>query len=892
MPIPASHTIYLSVLELLRRIKVCEVGKARKNSQTEYDMIRAMALPDPTTNLHWSGYRGAIHEIFARNAREFPDRECVIETPDQYGHQERVFTYRHIHEASNALAHLLVDSGVQRGEVVMIYAFRGVDLVVAVMGVLKAGATFSVIDPAYPPARQKVYLSVAKPRALVILEKAGAIAPSVKEYLREELDLRTLVPGLRIGEQGRLFGGQNDGVDMLERWWTEHRTADPGVIVGPDSVPTLSFTSGSEGVPKGVRGRHFSLTYYFPWMAETFGLSQADRFTMLSGIAHDPIQRDIFTPLFLGAQLRVPSADDIGTPGQLAEWMDENKATVTHLTPAMGQVLSTEAVRLIPSLRNAFFVGDVLTKRDCLRLQRLAQNVRIINMYGTTETQRAVSYFAIPPAAQEPGYLEAQKDVIPAGKGMLDVQLLVVNRQDRTKLCGVGEQGELYVRAAGLAEGYLQLPDLTAQKFVSNWFTSNEDWRAQEAEFVTKQPWKEYYHGARDRLYRTGDLGRYLPNGNVEITGRADDQVKIRGFRIELGEIDTYLSQHPLVRENITLVRRDKDEEPTLVSYFVPQLSNEGDDLLSGSGEDGDQMVRGLRRHRRLIQKIRDHLKSKLPAYSIPSVFVPLTRMPLNPNGKVDKPALPFPDTAQLAQASARKNQANGEHHYTPTQAAVRDVWLAIIPHATPSIGLQDNFFDVGGHSILATRMIFEIRKKLAVNVSLGLVFKAPTIEGLSFEIDNLRSYGINYTNKQEPKEAVFDYYRDAQSLVSDLAPAYPTFKALDRISKKCIFITGVTGFLGAFLLKDLFDRADCAIDVIVHVRATSASHGMNRVRTACEAYGVWNESWAKHLTVAVGDLEKEHLGLNSNDMAKIVNEANYVIHNGAMVRHVSSSCS
>ena len=888
MPVPSIHTITPSSKWPFANFKVNCGESQKKVRQLQMTYSEPMAPPDPTTDLHWSGYRGAIHEIFARNARAFPDRVCVIETPDQNGQQERVFTYQHIHEASNALAHHLVDSGLQHGEVVMIYAFRGVDLVVAVMGVLKAGATFSVIDPAYPPARQKIYLSVARPRALVILEKAGAIAPSVKEYFREELNLRTLVPGLRIGERGVLYGGQNNGVDILERWWTDHRTADTGVVVGPDSVPTLSFTSGSEGVPKGVRGRHFSLTYYFPWMAETFGLSQTDRFTMLSGIAHDPIQRDIFTPLFLGAQLRVPSADDIGTPGQLAEWMDENKATVTHLTPAMGQLLSTEAVRLIPSLRNAFFVGDVLTKRDCLRLQRLAQNVRIINMYGTTETQRAVSYFAIPPAAQEPGYLEAQKDVIPAGKGMLDVQLLVVNRQDRTKLCGVGEQGELYVRAAGLAEGYLQLPDLTAQKFVSNWFTRNEDWRVLEAEFVAKQPWKEVYYGARDRLYRTGDLGRYLSNGNVEIAGRADDQVKIRGFRIELGEIDTYLSQHPLVRENVTLVRRDKDEEPTLVSYFVPQLSDDGDDLLSGSGEDGDQMVRGLRRHRRLIQNIRDHLKSKLPAYSVPTVFVPLTRMPLNPNGKVDKPALPFPDTAQLAQASARRNQANGVQQYTPTQAAVRDIWLAIIPHATASIGLQDNFFDVGGHSILATRMILEIRKKLAVNVSLGLVFKAPTIEGLSFEIDNLKLYGINYTDKKEPKEANFDYYRDAQSLVSDLAPAYPTFKTLEKQTKYCIFITGVTGFLGAFILKDLFDRADQRIEVIVHVRATSASHGINRVRTACEAYGVWDESWAKHLTVVVGDLEKDHLGLNSNDMAKIVNDADYVIHNGAMVKLVN----
>jgi L-2-aminoadipate reductase len=231
----------------------------------------------------------------------------------------------------------------------------------------------------------------------------------------------------------------------------------------------------------------------------------------------------VFTPLFLGASLYVPTADDIGTPGRLAEWMDKVQATVTHLTPgkspflesltslAMGQLLSTEATRAIPSLRNAFFVGDVLTKRDCLRLQSLASNVRIINMYGTTETQRAVSYFPIPPVSSDPVFLNGQKDIIPAGRGMKDVQLLVVNRTDKNAICGIGEIGELFVRAAGLAEGYLKLPDLTEQKFVKNWLVES---RIIEADKEVKAPWAQYYLGPRDRLYRTGDLGRYLPNGD------------------------------------------------------------------------------------------------------------------------------------------------------------------------------------------------------------------------------------------------------------------------------------------------------------------------------------------------------------------------------------------
>jgi L-aminoadipate-semialdehyde dehydrogenase len=329
----------------------------------------------------------------------------------------------------------------------------------------------------------------------------------------------------------------------------------------------------------------------------------------------------VFTPLFFGAQLHVPTADDIGTPGRLAEWMAASQVTVTHLTPAMGQLLSAQATHQIPTLRNAFFVGDILTKRDCHRLQHLAANVRIINMYGTTETQRAVSYFAIPPISEDSTFLATQKDIMPAGQGMIDVQLLVVNRNDRTIPCAVGEVGEIYVRSGGLAEGYLDQA-ASSEKFVANWFGSTK-WPDTITNPSEGEPGPESKHwkGIRDRMYRTGDLGRYDANGQVECTGRADDQVKIRGFRIELGEIDTHLSQHPLIRENVTLVRRNKDEEKVLVSYFVPLPGPELEGLMSDGGvtdaDAGD--LRSPQRFRHLIKDLREYLKKKLPIYSVPS---------------------------------------------------------------------------------------------------------------------------------------------------------------------------------------------------------------------------------------------------------------------------------
>lgn len=354
----------------------------------------------------------------------------------------------------------------------------------------------------------------------------------------------------------------------------------------------------------------------------------------------------MFTPLFFGAELHVPTADDIGTPGRLATWMASTGVTITHLTPAMGQLLSAQATTPIPSLLNAFFVGDILTKRDCTRLQSLAPNVRIVNMYGTTETQRAVSYFAIPPVSEDSTFLSAQKDIMPAGEGMVDVQLLVVNRVDKGVMCAVGEVGEIYVRSGGLAEGYLDR-EASKEKFVENWFTASDvtngssptpstgyhDTLLHPPSGQPTSPEAQFWKGIRDRMYRTGDLGRYLPDGRVECTGRADDQVKIRGFRIELGEIDTHLSQHPFVRENVTLVRRDKNEEKVLVSYFVP-VDKGGVEEFVSEVEDGDEeseddeidesgrkrvAVHPFYAYKRLIKDIREHLKKKLPSYSIPS---------------------------------------------------------------------------------------------------------------------------------------------------------------------------------------------------------------------------------------------------------------------------------
>ncbi|KAH6900872.1 aminoadipate-semialdehyde dehydrogenase [Coprinopsis sp. MPI-PUGE-AT-0042] len=937
-------------------------------------------LPDPQANLDWHGFVGPITSIFSRNARAHPERPCVFQSlddgsPSPYEQGKIMYTYAAILRASNALAHHLLLSGIEREEVVMVYAHRSVDLLVAVLGVLKAGATFSVIDPAYPPTRQIVYLRVAQPRGLVVLKGAGTISPSVRTFIQDELAIRVEVPALEVSPDGRLSGGMEDCLNAQSAKPSPavHKAdEDPDVVLGPDSVGTLSFTSGSTGIPKGVKGRHYSLTHFFPWMGRTFGLDETSRFTMLSGIAHDPVQRDMFTPLFFGAQLHVPTAEDIGTPGRLAQWMAASGITVTHLTPAMGQLLtagtgassdpsslannpnsnstSSGAATQISSLKSAFFVGDILTKRDCLRLQSLATNVEIVNMYGTTETQRAVSFYLIPSVSRDSGFLSVRKDVIPAGKGMIDVQLLVVNRTDRTVRSAVGEVGEIYVRSGGLAEGYLDA-SATAEKFVGNWFAEGQQWPDKYREGDSSgAPEGEWWKGVRDRMYRSGDLGRYLPDGSVECTGRADDQVKIRGFRIELGEIDTHLSRHPFVRENVTLVRRDKDEEKILVSYFVPADGDEVkgyfSDIPSGKEEDGEdggggskakEAAQGIRRYRRLIKHVREYLKGKLPSYSVPTLFVPLKRMPLNPNGKIDKPALPFPDTAQLSYlnttgpapaaladvpASAATDSGFTLPNTTSTERIILNLWSSLLPSslAPTEIPLDEGFFDLGGHSILATRLIFEIRKAFVVNVPLGLIFEEPTVRGLARAVEEVKrregdmglvddgssshdrktaDEGAGLSGKEGEKRkgestVGVEYEEDYESLVKSLDASYPPASSSEGERGMTVFLTGATGFLGAFVLAQLLSYAgigERVTKVLCLVRAKSHEAGEERLKSALADKGLWNDEWVKgegRVEVILGDLAGgEKLGVEDKEWERLEKEVDVVLHNGALVHWV-----
>ncbi|KAI1324495.1 alpha-aminoadipate reductase [Xylariaceae sp. FL0255] len=850
-------------------------------------------IPDPTVDLDWSGYVGAIHEIFHRNAKAHPDRPCVTETKTENA-PTKIYTYRQIDEAVNTIANYLHEAGITNGDVVMIFAHRSVELVCAFMGALAAGATVTVLDPLYPPQRQQIYLEVSQPTALLSIRKAreeyGDLAPLVQKYIDDELPLKAQIPDLHLGDNGVLSGGEKDGGDIFDGLRAK-ASSPPDVLVGPDSNPTLSFTSGSEGRPKGVLGRHYSLARYFPWMAKRFDLSSESVFACLSGIAHDPIQRDIMMPLFLGAQLLIPAKADIQHE-KLSEWMNAWSPTVTHLTPAMGQILVGGATTKFPSLKRVFFVGDVLTTRDCKALRNLSNSCTIINMYGTTETSRAVSYFEIKSAAEDPTALDLLGDTAPAGWGMEDVQVLVVSQKDRNKICEVGETGELYIRAAGLAEEYLGDPEKNKEKFVDNWFVDNAKWMEADKVNDKGEAWRRYYKGPRDRLYRTGDLGQYLPSGAVRVSGRIDSQVKIRGFRIELNEIDANLSNSPLIQDCKTLVRRDRNEEPTLISYVVPEISEWKRWLktqdLEDIEDDGVEMgpcVIYFKRFRRMQAEVRDHLKSRLPAHSVPSIYIVLQKLPLNPNGKVDSPNLPFPDAAEMMEDASEEDLRSWEA-LSETEKAIASQISTLIPGINvKTIKSESNFFDLGGHSLLAQQLLLTVRKNLGADITIPVLYSNPTLKGLSAQVDRLRS------GKAVTVDTAADstYAKSLDELINTLDSKYQSAdpNSLSRSNGATFFLTGATGFLGAYLVKDILDRDNT--NLIVHIRgAKDLSFAKDRITRSLKGYSLWQESWADRITCVIGDLSKPRVGLDDASWNHVAETADVVVHNGAYVHWIA----
>ncbi len=511
-------------------------------------------LPDPAEAME-AQWPGPVHVLFSAQARRAPDRVAVRERAGEW-------TYGTLEAHANRVAQWLLAQGVGKGDVVAVYAHRGGSLAAALLGVLKAGAAFVILDPAYPARRLVRSVDVARARALLRMAGAGPLPQALEAWVEEAGIAQLALPGL--GEDLGALGAYSD--------------RDPGVEVGPEDLAYLAFTSGTTGQPKGIAGSHRPLSHFVGWQAQSFALAEEDRFTLLSGLAHDPLLRDVFSPLCLGAMLCVPEAEEIGTPGYLARWMAAEAVTVTHLTPATGRLVGSVGAGVeLPGLRYAFWGGERVSRADVARLRSLAPEVASVVFYGTTETPQAMSWYAV---AETEG-----REVLPVGRGIEGVQLLVVNGTGEQ--AGIGEVGEIVVRTPYLALGYVG--------------EERGGFRAVGGE----------------RAYGTGDLGRYGVDGEVEILGRADGQVKVRGYRIEPGEVEAALREHRAVREAVVVAW-----EEGLAAYLVVREGGAAPSAI----------------------ELRAHLAERVPEYMVPAAFVALETLPLTPNGKLDRRALPAPE--------------------------------------------------------------------------------------------------------------------------------------------------------------------------------------------------------------------------------------------------------
>jgi amino acid adenylation domain-containing protein len=643
--------------DLLAQVVVEPTGSVGQFSLVT-DAAKAV-LPDPTERLDET-WAGAIHSRIADQAEAQPDKLAIIDAQESW-------RYRDIDRYSSQLANLLIKRGIQPRDAVAIYAHRDATLALAILGVLKAGAVFFILDPAYPAARLLDYLRSAGPKGWIHMMGAGAPPQEVSRFLETKgVSRRIELPRTQQGVN-RLLGRTPGGA--------------PEIALAADDPAYIAFTSGSTGEPKGVLCRHGPITHFLAWQEEIFELKKSDRYSLVSGLGYNHLQRELFTALASGAIVYIPADDQLKEPEKLARWLRRSEISVLHLTPALGRLLRTARNIQLPSVRRVFFGGDLLTRRDVDAMRKAAPNADIISFYGATETQRAVGYFVIPKKLSTPGGVSLE--TVPTGTGVKDVQLLLLNAG--RQLAGVGELGEIFVRSPHLAAGYVGDDALTGANFMTNPFTGDQ----------------------RDRLYRTGELGRYLPDGNVEWAGRRDHCVSIRGFRVELAEVEAALGQHARIRHVAVAAQEFASGDAASVkeTRLVAYVERDKDYDL---GADD----------------LRAFLSVRLPQYMVPSYFHFMDRLPISPNGKVDYFNLPAVGDLE------RKSRVLFEAPRTAMEERLSKIFAAVL--GIPKVSRLDNFFDLGGHSLLAAQVAAQVREATRTNLDLRNFLQVPTVAALA----------------------------------------------------------------------------------------------------------------------------------------------------------------
>jgi amino acid adenylation domain-containing protein len=628
----------------------------------EYNMSAAAYPADKT-----------VVELFEAQVERTPEDEAI-----RLGDQ--CLTYRELNGRANQMAANLRTLGIDTSQLVALFMAHSIEVVCTMLGVLKAGAAYVPVDIATPTERL----------AFILQDIAKGLTGSLPVLVTQS----SLVSGLPHG------AAQVVTLDADFASIGEYPVSNPRSPVSPDNIAYVIYTSGSTGTPKGVMIEHRSLVNYIWWASETYCRGEPLTWPLFSSLAFDLTVTSIFTPLVSGGRIRVYS-EDPGVHGTVIfKVIEDNVADIVKLTPAhlaMIKDMISSATRI-----RRFIVGGEDFKTELARdvTRNAGGPVEIYNEYGPTEATVGCMIHRY----------DREKDLglsVPIGIPAANTCIFILDEHLNPVL--VGEVGEMYIGGDGLARGYFNRPELTAEKFLT---TTDPRQIGPAAQSSVVKP-------ALLRLYRAGDLARWSADGHLEFLGRADHQVKIGGARIELGEIEAHLLKHADIRECVVDVvgwdgQQVADAEPSktgetsinrLVAYYVSEKS------LSPA-------------------ELRAHLARELPNYMLPTHFIRLERLPLTSNGKINRKALPAPtsNTLAISQDFVRPQ--------TETEKALAVIWIELLK--VEKIGINDDFFELGGHSLSAMKVVSRIRDVFEVDLPLHVLFERPTVLGLADAIDAL----------------------------------------------------------------------------------------------------------------------------------------------------------
>ncbi|AFY33179.1 non-ribosomal peptide synthetase [Calothrix sp. PCC 7507] len=637
----------ISITRILGHLQTLLVGVV---TQPEQRISRLSLLTDAEQQqilVEWNNTKAeypqnqCFHQLFTAQVERSPNATALIFADKQ-------LTYQELNVKANQLAHYLQALGVGTETPVVICVERSFEMIVGLLGILKAGGVYVPIDPTYPFERLSFVLEDVQPPVIL-----------TQEHLLEDLPSHWAQ------------------VVCLDADWeaiSQSSTENPENKLTAHNLAYIIHTSGSTGTPKGVLIEHQGLCNLVQAQIDIFDVQGDCGVLQFASSSFDASIWEIVMALGSGAKLCLGTSSSLLPGSDLIKLLREQAVTHVTLPPS---ALATLPNAELPDLRVVIAAGEACTQD---LVTKWAVNQRFFNAYGPTESTVCATVVECQPNSGQP----------PIGRAIANTQTYILDRYLRPLPIGV--IGELYIGGVGLARGYLHRPDLTAEKFIPNPFS--------------QQP--------NARLYKTGDLARYRSDGMIEYVGRIDFQVKIRGFRIELGEIETVLSQHPQLQQTVVIAREDTADDKQIVAYIVP---------LPGSVPTNTEL--------------RNFLKSRLPGYMIPAAFVILDSLPLTPNGKVNRKVLPPPDILRPELA------VNYVMPQTEVERTIATIWQQILK--IEKVGIHDNFFDIGGDSLLMLKVHSQLSQIFAKDLSMLDLLKYTTINSLAEYLYQSEGAEIDY---------------------------------------------------------------------------------------------------------------------------------------------------